>query len=79
MRPDDYGRIVQEMKDNNGDISSDLEAELKTVVFGETNQYDYAIYQFLQANHSLHAQYQEAKKAIIAGQREPFACWTKKH
>ncbi len=79
MNPSNYDQVLDEMRKNNGDITPSLEAELKIGVFCDTGEYDRAIAIFLQMNTELYSEYQKAKKAIIVGQREPFACWTKKH
>jgi len=79
MNPGDYDQVLDEMGKNNGDISPNLEAELKMSVFKKTASYDRAISRFLETNFSLYVQYQEAMKAIIAGERAPFKCWTEKH
>lgn len=45
--PDDYSKILSEMKENDGDTSSDLRRELACKVYFKTSQYDACISQFL--------------------------------
>jgi len=79
MTAGSYDQILDEMSTNNGDITPKLETQLKIDVFRETAQYDTAIVQFLAGYPKLYEEYQAAKNAIIAGEREPFKCWTEKH
>ncbi|MBN1526693.1 MAG: bifunctional phosphoribosylaminoimidazolecarboxamide formyltransferase/IMP cyclohydrolase [Candidatus Omnitrophica bacterium] len=45
--PSDYGRVIADMKANNGSISEKLLVELGVKVFDRTSTYDAAIYRYL--------------------------------
>lgn len=47
MDPAQYSRAIQEMNDNEGDITPEFEEELKRDVFSRTGQYDLLIFSFL--------------------------------
>lgn len=79
MDPNDYNSVLKEMDGNKGEVTSSSQALLKLSVFEKTTLYDKAIHEFLSKYFGLFTEYQRAKKAIIAGQRAPFKCWTEKH
>lgn len=78
MNPAHYGRVLDEMNDNEGDITPEFEVELKRDVFSQTGQYDLLIFAFLWKYPQLHKEYLIAKRQIMKWERDIFECWKPK-
>jgi phosphoribosylaminoimidazolecarboxamide formyltransferase/IMP cyclohydrolase len=73
--PSDYGRVLDELKANNGEVSFDTKFALATKVFGHTAQYDGAITNYLTSlgkdkQHATRSPYPEVLNVQVAKVQE---------